>query len=72
MLSHVVTIAKGVIKNRQMLLALEYALEKNSPGTFDDYQQKLTELRKDDERDFKALEDLLLTVTKKKEVVQEL
>jgi len=71
MLSHVITIAKGVIKNRQMLLALEFALKENHPATFELYELKLKELRKDDEKDFKALDDLLLSVTKKPTLVQE-
>ena len=71
MLSHVITIAKGVIKNRQMLLALEFALKETNPDTFAVYQQKLQELRKDDEKDFKALEEILLNVSKKPKIVQE-
>ena len=69
MLSHVITIAKGVIKNRQMLLALEFAIKETNPGTFELYEQKLKELRIDDEKDFKALDDLLLSVTKKPTLV---
>ena len=57
--SSFVVVAKTVMENRQMLAALIFALSKTSPDTYALYEEKLTELKKEYEKDFVMMDNVL-------------
>jgi|GEM_PF-1664577 len=57
--SSFVVVAKTVMENRQMLAALIYALSKSNPEMYSLYEEKLAELKKEYEKDFKMMDNVL-------------
>ena len=57
--SSFVVVAKTVMENRQMLASLLYALSKSSPELYSLYEEKLSELKKEYEKDFLMMDNVL-------------
>ncbi len=57
--SSFVVVAKTVMENRQMLASLIYALSKSNPEMYSLYEEKLAELKKEYEKDFKMMDNVL-------------
>jgi hypothetical protein len=57
--SSFVVVAKTVMENRQMLAALIYALSKTNPEAYALYEEKLAELKKEYEKDFVMMDNVL-------------
>ena len=56
--SSFVVVAKTVMENRQMLASLIYALSKSNPEMYSLYEEKLAELKKEYEKDFKMMDNV--------------
>jgi hypothetical protein len=57
--SSFVVVAKTVMENRQMLASLIYALSKTNPELYSLYEEKLAELKKEYEKDFLMMDNVL-------------
>ena len=57
--SSFVVVAKTVMENRQMLASLIFALSKSNPELYALYDEKLSELRKEYEKDFLMMDNVL-------------
>ena len=59
MITNLVIVAKSVIKTRQRLSALEYAIKVCNPEMYAVYQEQLEYLEKDNEADMLAFDELV-------------
>lgn len=57
--SSFIVVAKTVMENRQMLVAMIYALSKANPEIYGLYAEKLEELKKEHSKDFEKMDSVL-------------
>lgn len=57
--SSFIVVAKTVMENRQMIAAMIYAMSKADPEMYALYETKLSELRKEHEKEFEKMDTVL-------------